>query len=207
MQKENNTKEEWAAFIQTGSEQAFNGLYNYYFHYLNYIGLKKGFSSIKAKDGINDLFLYLWENRSRLAHTINHHNYIITSFLRKLYRKEPFSAEESLEPEQFRDLAISPSAETLHILRASSAQADKVLHNYVAQLPDRQRGMVYQKFYLGLSYKEIAEANDVSINTVYNTVYNAVDKLRALIGKDNLDALSIILVPLAILFSFFSQNQ
>jgi RNA polymerase sigma factor (sigma-70 family) len=206
MAKGKDLKKDWDAFIQTESEQAFYELYTHYFHYLSYIGIKKGFPDSRVKDSINDLFLYLWENPGKLQHTLNHHNYIITAFLRKLYRKENFSADQGLEFEDLPDFGFSPSAEAQHIHQNSLINASKILQEYVGQLPQRQRSMIYQKFYLGLSYKEIADSNDVSINTVYNTIYKAVDKLRILIGKEQLGALSIAIALLTALLFIFVKN-
>ncbi|HEY8784013.1 MAG TPA: sigma-70 family RNA polymerase sigma factor [Mucilaginibacter sp.] len=207
MRKGKDLKEEWVAFIQTESEQAFHELYTHYFHYLNYVGLKKGFPANRVKDSINDLFLYLWENRNKLRHTLDHHNYILTAFLRKLYRKENFGADNSSEFYSLPDFGFSPSAETLHIHRASTTDVGRILRGFIEQLPQRQRSMIYQKFYLGLSYKEIANANGVSINTVYNTIYKAVDKFRALIGKEQLGAMSLSIALLTELFFIFFQKQ
>lgn len=207
MRKGKDLKEEWNAFVKMESESAFYDLYTHYFHYLNYIGLKKGSPATKVKDSINDLFLYLWENRAKLQHTLDHHNYIITAFLRKLYRKENFSSEDSLKFNELEELAIAPSAEAIHIINASSAKVSHILKEYVGQLPKSQRDMVYQKFYLGLSYKEIAENNQVSINTVYNTIYKAVDKLRSLIGKDQLGILSIVITVITAIFFIFFKDR
>ncbi|OCX52046.1 hypothetical protein BEL04_11100 [Mucilaginibacter sp. PPCGB 2223] len=207
MRKGKDLKEEWNAFIKKESEPAFYDLYTHYFHYLSYIGLKKGFPATKVKDNINDLFLYLWENRTTLQHTLNHHNYILTAFLRKLYRKESFSSDESLKLNELEEFGMVPSAEAVHIINASSANVSRILKEYVGQLPQSQRNMVYQKFYLGLSYKEIAENNQVSINTVYNTIYKAVDKLRSLMGKEQLGILSIAITILTAIFFIFFKNR
>jgi len=64
---------EWADFTLHGDEQAFFALYTHYFHYLNYVGLKKNFAAAKVRDTINDVFLYFWEGRDNLAHITHFH--------------------------------------------------------------------------------------------------------------------------------------
>src|ERR1700753_991174 len=103
-------KIQWDTFIIEGNQDDFYALYSHYHDYLIYIGNLKGATLDKSKDCINDLFLYLFENRSRLQHIRNHHNYLLTSFIRNLFRKHNFSAEESLELVDLPDMPVYPSA-------------------------------------------------------------------------------------------------
>jgi RNA polymerase sigma factor (sigma-70 family) len=197
----------WDDFIRFENEDAFHVLYTHYFKYLTYIGLKKGFPSTRVKDEINELFLYLWECRNKLKTIGNFHNYIITAYLRKLYRKDDIPYDVIADGEARAELLILPSVESQYIHLQGQRDISRILTDFVGKLPERQRQMIYQKFYLGLSYKEISEANNVSINTVYNTIYKAVEKLKKLIGKDNPDSLLLFLILLCILFLFFLAKQ
>ena len=200
-------RQEWSVFILTENEKAYHELYTHYYHYLSFVGFKKGVDTVKVKDCINDLFLYLWENRERLVHVKDHHNYIVTAYLRKLLRKENFSEAYSIEEYDLPDYTATPSVETLYIRQNVREDVSRVLKTYVDQLPQRQRTMIYQKFYLGLSYKEISDLNGISVNTVYNTIYKAVDKLKLLMAKEHLSMLSIAVSALSLFFLFFFQNQ
>src|SRR5260370_5429760 len=113
MRKGKDLKKEWDAFVETGSEQAFYDLYDHYHDYLLYIGIQKEIPMEKVKDCINDLFLYVFENRFKLHSVNHHHNYLVTIFLRSLFRKERFSSEESvtLDEEIVPDMPSYPSAE------------------------------------------------------------------------------------------------
>jgi RNA polymerase sigma factor (sigma-70 family) len=196
-------KKEWIAFISSKNEQAYLDIYVHYYNYLNFIGLKKGFSNTRVTDSINDVFLYLWENHNKISHILHHHNYIITAFLRKLYKKEKFSATDSLDLNDVPGFVLSPSVEEEFINRQSQSESSHILLNYVEKLPVKQRQLIYQKFYLGLSYQEIATSNGISINTVYNTIYKAVDKLKLLLDKEHVALISLALGSLILLFLFF----
>jgi RNA polymerase sigma factor (sigma-70 family) len=187
---------EWSAFIHSEDEEAFHGLYVHYFKYLYFIGLKKGFPADRIKDHINDLFLYLWEKRKSLNSISNYHNYIITAFLRKLYRKDKNETDDHIDLSDLAELQHIPSVESLHIAQAAREDLSRALRAYVEKLPGKQQQMIYQKFYLGLSYTEISAANNVSINTVYNTIYKALEKLKGQIDKDKIFALKIVLFVL-----------
>lgn len=197
----------WIAFTLTGSERDFYALYAHYYHYLSFIGHKKSFPEDKIQDGISDVFLYLWEKRADLTAIKDYHNYIITSFLRKLYRKSIFSLEEMEVLEDLPALLVSPSVEDLHIQQGMDAAVNALVQEYLGQLADKQRQVIYQKFYLGLSYQEIAEANNVSVHTVYNTVYNALDKLKKLVTKEQESLLTTALSLLSVFLLFFLTRQ
>lgn len=205
MQKGRDLKKEWDAFIQTGSEQAFYKLYDHYHDYLLYVGIQREVSLEKVKDCINDLFLYVFENRNKLNGINHHHNYLVTIFLRSLFRKERFSCTESLtfDEEQVPDMPVYPSAEALYIQQNVQEEIAQALKNYMDRLSLGQSKMIYQKFYLGLTYEEIARANDVSVKTVYNTILQAVAKLKKVIGAERLGTLATTISLLGILILFF----
>jgi len=199
-------KFDWDTFVMNGDAGSFYNLYAHYHDYLTFIALKKGAGSEKAKDGINDLFLYVYENRTKLGHIQNHHNYLITSFLRKLFRKEHFSAEESLDLFNLQQAPTYPSVEAQYIRQHTTEHVASVLKTYINKLSESQSKMIYQKFYLGLSYDEISEINQITVKTAYNTIYNAVEKLKQLIGKENMGTLAIAISLLSLFLLFFLKN-
>jgi len=193
---------EWSEFLETGDAKAFYVLYDHYHDYLTYIGLQKGASTQKVKDHINDLFLYVFENREKLNHVKHHHNYLITSFIRSLFRKDLFSIIDSLElsDESLPEMPSYPSIETLFIQQNAKDEVTALVKNYIQKLSDGQSKMIYQKFYIGLSYQQIAEANNVSIKTAYNTILQAVAKLKKIIPPEHAGMLAAAITLLSGLF-------
>ncbi|MNT95394.1 RNA polymerase sigma factor [compost metagenome] len=61
------------------------------------------------------------------------------------------------------------------------------------QLGKKQRLVIYQRFFLDLSYQEIADANQVSIHTIYNTIYKSLEKI-----KNNLSSEQEIFLKVAV---------
>ncbi|TCC96479.1 RNA polymerase sigma factor [Pedobacter hiemivivus] len=198
---------DWESFIQNGDQSSFYDLYSHYHDYLTYLGLKKGANPEKTKDCVNDLFLYIYENRQKLGHILNHHNYLVTCFLRKLLRKQHFSAEESLDLLNFEDTLVHPSVEALHIQQHANASVTSLLKSYINRLSESQTRLIYQKFYLGLSYDEISESNQITVKTAYNTIYNAVERLKKIIGEEGVGPLSILLSLLSLLILFYLKNS
>ncbi len=56
----------------------------------------------------------------------------------------------------------------------------------INELPEDQQQVIYMRHYMGLSFKEIADQTDVSINTALGRMRYALINLRKLIEKKNL---------------------
>ncbi|WPU93139.1 sigma-70 family RNA polymerase sigma factor [Mucilaginibacter sabulilitoris] len=196
-------KAHWDTFLLEGDQDVFYVLYSHYHDYLIYIGNLRGATLDKSKDCINDLFLFVFENRSRLLHIRNHHNYLVTAFIRNLFRKPHFGAEESLELLDLPGMPVYPSVEAEYIQQTTQKQVAEVLQSYIGELSESQTKIVYQRFYLDLSYEQIADVNDISVKTAYNTIYNSVNKLRKRIGQEYVDVLSVVISLIALFFYFF----
>jgi RNA polymerase sigma-70 factor (ECF subfamily) len=57
----------------------------------------------------------------------------------------------------------------------------------VKELPEDQQQVIHMRHYMGLSFKEIAEQTDVSINTALGRMRYALINLRKLIKQKNLE--------------------
>ena len=195
----------WEDFVQNESRDSYYALYRHYYSYLCYIGLKKKYGTEAVKDTINDVFLYIWEKRKSLQHVHHPHNYILTFFYRSLFKKNRLSEIPLSNLAENGDASFEnfsePSCEQELLSRETRERLSSLLTRYLNQLPRKQREIIYQKFYLGLSYTEIASANKLSVNTVYNTVYSTVRKLRSAIPSKTLA--SLISLCIAVLLIFF----
>ncbi|MDE6779391.1 MAG: sigma-70 family RNA polymerase sigma factor [Alistipes sp.] len=67
-----------------------------------------------------------------------------------------------------------------------SAQIEADVRRLVEELPDEQREVVRMRYFAGLSFKEIAEQTDVSINTALGRMRYALINLRRMIKEKNL---------------------
>lgn len=67
-----------------------------------------------------------------------------------------------------------------------AAQISSDVRRLVDMLPDEQREVVMLRYYSGLSFKEIAEQTDVSINTALGRMRYALINLRKMIKEKNL---------------------
>jgi len=68
----------------------------------------------------------------------------------------------------------------------SKKLSDSNIEELISELPDDQREVVLLRHYGGLSFKEIANQTDVSINTALGRMRYALINLRKLIQEKNL---------------------
>ena len=205
MKTGNNLKAEWDRFITDGDNDAYYDLYAHYHKYFFYIGIKKGALDTKIGDCIHDLFLFIFENREKLGAIKNHHNYLITSFLHALFKKERFSAEESEELDTVSDYQSIPGADHSLMIKDTTVHVRQLLQSYINALSVSQARMVYEKFYLGLSYEEIALANDITVRTAYNTIFTAMNRLRVHIGEHQMASLISAITAMSLVFWVFCR--
>lgn len=109
------------------------------------------------------------------------HNLIIDHF-----RKEKLKgtiSNDSSDVDIFNSQKFSE--DTIEDQMINSQILHEVKH-LVNELPDDQQQVIYMRHYMGLSFKEIAEQTDVSINTALGRMRYALINLRKLIDEKKL---------------------
>jgi RNA polymerase sigma-70 factor (ECF subfamily) len=109
------------------------------------------------------------------------HNLIIDHF-RKEKQMNTLSNDDS-EVDLFNSKKLSDSNIEEIIIHSQIKSEIRILIN---ELPDDQREVVLLRHYGGLSFKEIADQTDVSINTALGRMRYALINLRKLIQEKNL---------------------
>lgn len=195
----------WEDFVLNESRESYYELYKHYYAYLSYIGLKRGMPTETVKDTINDVFLYLWEKRKSLGHIKSSHNYMLTFFhrsiLKKIEQSGKIHGETIEEVDEMHQYFAEPSIEEKLLDKENTERLSVLINRHLNYLPRQQREIMYQKFFLGLSYAEIAKANRLSVNTVYNTVYSAMQKLRSSIPARVVASLISACIAFFLIFS------
>lgn len=108
------------------------------------------------------------------------HNMVIDHF-RKIKRSPSIISNDGFDI--FEVLRFSDEdAETRMIKR----QRDKDLRKIIQMLPDDQKEVLIMRHFCEMSFKEIAEITEVSINTALGRMRYALSNLRRLIEENNL---------------------
>ena len=110
------------------------------------------------------------------------HNLIIDHF-RKEKLLKTYSNDDS-EVDLFNSKKFSEGTVEDRLV---NSQITKEVRKLIDELPDDQREVVILRHFVGLSFKEIADQTDVSINTALGRMRYALINLRKLIKKKNLN--------------------
>ena len=124
-----------------------------------------------AADAVQQVFLALVRN-SRGAEGVDHED----RYLRRAVRNECFTA--------LRRRCREPAGEEGPLVESIPSTRDDpelraVIDQALRALPADQREVVYLKVFEGMTFQEIADVSDESINTIASRYRYALDKLRA----------------------------
>ncbi|MDN5211791.1 sigma-70 family RNA polymerase sigma factor [Fulvivirgaceae bacterium BMA12] len=172
----------WNAF-KNGDKQAYATLYQRYFKMLLQYSLKVYHDSDLAKDCIHDLFVEMWKCRANLTEPSSVKAYLLKAIRRKLVRHINKFRLKQQEPDASRPLEVVYCREEQIIEEQIKQERKTDVNRALNTLTRRQKEAVYLKFYLNLSYKEIAETMAININSIYNLISKAIDILHEEIRK------------------------
>lgn len=109
------------------------------------------------------------------------HNLIIDHFRKS--KKIPFVESNNSDYDVFDTIRFTdPSIEEQLVTSQIHSDVRKLLH----YLPGEQKEVIHLRCYAGLSFKEIAEQTEVSINTALGRMRYALINLRKLIEEKNI---------------------
>ncbi|WP_299666553.1 sigma-70 family RNA polymerase sigma factor [uncultured Polaribacter sp.] len=168
----------WQEF-QTGSESAFATIYEQNVALLYSYGLKLVFDKELVKDMTQDLFIELWNSKERLARVQSIKAYLYKSLRRKLIKS---SSKQKKRFDKSKDVSNldkkTPSAEISLIEKQLFDEKRDALNKAITTLSERQREIIYLKFYGRLGYNEIGEIMSLDKKSAYNLMARTVKILK-----------------------------
>ena len=182
MQLEGDDRTYWEQ-MRLGDKQALFELYNsMYFHLIRF-GLKINADDELVKDCVNQVFLNLWDKRSRLTAVENVKSYLMTSLKRCMLDQLSYLDKMSVAVSKMgieEDQNELSYEEIIIRLQDNDELRDK-LRLAIEKLTPRQMELIQLRFFDGLSYEEIADKTSQTVKTAYNTIYDAIKTLRKLL--------------------------
>ena len=114
----------------------------------------------EAEDVVQETLAFLWERREFLK-IENPAAYVaravwLNSLKRRTRTRVHFSLEEAAEPAAPEEPSLERGGEEVH---------PRLLERALRELPESQRAVIRMKYYLGLSFREIGENLQISLNT------------------------------------------
>ena len=185
----NLTDEELVALYAEGTNQAFDELLNRYKEKLyTYI-----YMIVQNREQAEDIFQ---DTFTKVIYTIRQGRYNESGrFLGFLYRVAHNLIVDIYRQEQMAQV-ISPTEAGYDLFNdknLSEASIEEQLthqqtlaevRRLIDHLPAPQREMVVMRYYRGMSFKDIAEQKNISINTALGRIHYAILNMRRMMMKD-----------------------
>jgi RNA polymerase sigma-70 factor (ECF subfamily) len=182
-----HTEQQLVSLLRSGSQFAFERLFENYSQKLYRFSLSYLKSETDAEEIVQDVFLKIWENRNKLKNETSFQSYLFTiafNAIRKHFNKK--ARDERFHTEIIASLAEdSPSLESNPDFEALVLKLDLLID----QMPDRRKEILRKRKKEGKSVRDIATDMNISPKTVENQITEAMNFLKKEFGKDRVSGL------------------
>ncbi|SDL28687.1 RNA polymerase sigma factor, sigma-70 family [Catalinimonas alkaloidigena] len=166
--------------INQQDRQALTSLYLAYHDTLLDYARKLAHDEALALNCLQELFVQLWHQRGRLSDVKSVKIYLIVALRRRVVRQ--LKQEQARSRRQFSFQEVQPalefSAEELVMLHETEAEVREQMADSLNRLPERQREIIYLRYYENLSIQEIADLLHMQYQSVSNNLQRAYKTLR-----------------------------
>lgn len=202
MQKTRNKDYSLWEDFRNGDDSALYKLYDLYADALLGFGMHFSRDTGLLKDCIHDLFLDLFKYRNSLSCTDNVKFYLFKSLKRKIQKElSKRSLFDSDNDAKILQGEAVPSYDDVIIEAEIEQENFNVLRQAVDKLPCQQQEALFLKFQQDLSYQQIAQIQNISIESARTNIYRAIKALR----KSFENGPSLLQVFLMLPYSDFSK--
>ena len=169
----------WTA-LKSGDLKAFSTLFKIYYPLLHNYGLKlSNYNTELTEDCLQDFFLYIYNHRENLSDLNAIKPYLYVSFRRRLFRDIKKASKTMIyEDKDNFFVEINFSAEDTIIQQEIDTLKQKSLNKHLNNLPNRQKEVLYLKYYSGLNIEDIAKVLEINYQSVLNLIHKGIKKLR-----------------------------
>lgn len=186
----------WQSF-KKGSLGAYEQLFNLFYQDLYGYGLKLCSRPELVRDSIQTLFVTIWERKEHLGKVRSVKAYLLASLRRKILKelRKERNINEFLSYQESFAAPVQMSIEESMIRNELAESQKQALLEAFKYLPERQKEILFLKYYNGMSYKEMEEILSINYQSIRNHIHRALQKLRARLKDD-------ISKPVALFLSF-----
>ncbi len=175
--------------IRNGNEMAFEQLFHAQYEKLYRLCRRYIYEKEVAEELVQDVFIYIWQNRKSLVITSSLSSYLATAVKNRSlnYLKSKYAQQKALTiDDTFLDLMDGWDEN-----REIHENLKEVLKKGIDSLPEKCRIIFNLSRNSGMTYNEIAEELSISKESVKSQIKIALQKLRIYL-KEHLEFLFIL---------------
>jgi RNA polymerase sigma factor (sigma-70 family) len=192
----NEIKYLWESFVN-GDDKSFSSIYEIFISQLISYGHKLCADHSLVHDCIQELFIDLFLKREKLNVDIkNPQAYLFislrNSIIRKIKANKKIELIEISEKQDVIDFNIEFSCQDKIIEEEVSYELKKILNEAIRKIPPKQKEIIYLKFETEMSYTEIAQIMNISIESARKLFYRSMLSLREVIDAKHINPIFFI---------------
>lgn len=162
--------------IQAGDEKAYEKMYTYYYRHFYIYGQKITQKLHLVEDSIQEIMIFIWNNRSTLSTIKFPAAYFYTSFRNLLVNK--LKTQGVIVSDEYITEEISTFSELRMIGKEEELALNTRLKKASGYLTARQNEAIFLRFYEELSYEEVAEIMGITVKATYKIMARALSELK-----------------------------
>jgi RNA polymerase sigma factor (sigma-70 family) len=167
----------WNDF-RAGDNHAYATIYRMYAKQLLAYGMRFSTDKELVKDCVQNVFVNIYENRSRLKETDNIKLFLFIALKNSLFRlfekEKAFSMIESIEPVFFVDYTIEDQLEQEEDDRE---RKQKIIRVFEILTP-RQKEVIYYRYMEEMDFDEIGKIMQMNYQSIQNLIQRSINKAR-----------------------------
>ncbi len=170
----------WDQFILTGDLDALSTIYFEYYDFLFDYGMRLTNDKHAVEDAIQSEFINIINSRKNMSPVKNLPGYLVSSFRRQLFhdlnKQRKIVLSERPAEGQF-EYFKSPEQDRSEW--ESREQIYAVVKRCISQLTPKQQEIIFLRFEKELSYEEISDMLNISVESCYKSSYRAIKTIKA----------------------------
>ena len=177
-----NDAEKWSQ-LKAGDKSALEDIYRTHIQLLFHYGKRFSANEQLVEDCIQDLFSDIWRTRTNLNDTDSIRRYLLTSLRRRVIRQHQrlLKRQAPLEDNTHKfETELAPDERIIQ--QEKKTERHQQLQRSFQQLSDRQREIIYLKYYAELDYEDICEIMGLQYQSARNLVSAALRALKKHLG-------------------------
>lgn len=179
--------EELWAKLKEGQKKPLRTLFLRYYDSLFSYGLSVCSKEGLVEDCLQELFYQLWDQRENLSQVQKVEGYLWISFRRRLMKKIKKRNRKNRSAVSLTNgMKKGISVEKSFIADEQACFIHEKLEQICAELTQREREVLFLKYYEGMSYSEIEQVLGLEYQTVRNYMYRAIERLRKIFEREGI---------------------
>lgn len=172
-----------------GDDSVYKEIFSYYYPKLFPACLKSIKQREDSEEMVMNIFLNIWQHRKKLVLVEEFERYIFTILRNQVadYHRKNILATEDIETVPLEQLGSIDHPEL------SFKELQRIYQEAIDRLPEKRRDVFLMSREQGMSHQQIADHNDISVNTVNNHIKSAMKIIRNDMG-DYAEALPLIML-------------